>query len=85
MEATCNKNKTRIFAAEMENIKCVNVRLCECVSYNKCYNKCYSKYYHTALADKQNGLSKELSDDGCHPKPDTYYIMEKLVLEMIEN
>ena len=28
---------------EMENIKCVNVRLCECVSYNKCYNKCYNK------------------------------------------
>ncbi len=30
----------------MENIKCVNVRLCECVSYNKCYNKCYSKCYN---------------------------------------
>ncbi len=40
--------------------------------------------YHTALADKQNGLPKELSDDGCHPKPDTYYIMEKQVLEKIK-
>lgn len=41
--------------------------------------------YHSALADKRNGLPKELSDDGCHPKPDTYYIMEKLVLERINN
>ncbi len=41
--------------------------------------------YHTALADKRNGLPKELSDDGCHPKPDTFYIMERLVLEKIEN
>ena len=41
--------------------------------------------YHSALADKRNGLPKELSDDGCHPKPDTYYIMERLVLKMIEN
>ena len=40
--------------------------------------------YHSALADKRNGLPKELSDDGCHPKPDTYYIMERLVLEKIE-
>lgn len=41
--------------------------------------------YHSALADKRNGLPKELSNDGCHPKPDTYYIMEKLVLERIDN
>lgn len=41
--------------------------------------------YHTALADKQNGLPKELSDDGCHPKPDTYYIMERLVLKTVKN
>ena len=40
--------------------------------------------YHAALADDQNGLPKELSDDGCHPNPDTYFIMEKLVLEAIE-
>ncbi len=40
--------------------------------------------YHSALADKQNGLPKELSDDGCHPKPDTYYIMEKQVMEKIK-
>lgn len=28
-------------------------------------------------------LPKELSDDGCHPKPDTYYIMEKQVMERL--
>lgn len=41
--------------------------------------------YHSALADKRNGLPKELSDDGCHPKPDTYYIMERLILKKIKN
>ena len=39
--------------------------------------------YHAALADKQNGFLKQLSDDGCHPNPDTYYIMEELVLKAI--
>ena len=39
--------------------------------------------YHTALADKQNGFLKQLSDDGCHPNPDTYYIMEELVMKAI--
>ena len=39
--------------------------------------------YHSALADEHNGLPKELSDDGCHPKPDTYYIMEKIVMEKL--
>ena len=40
--------------------------------------------YHSALTDDQNGFPKKLSDDGCHPNPDTYFIMEKLVLEAIE-
>ena len=39
--------------------------------------------YHTALADKQNGFLKQLSDDGCHPNSDTYFIMEELVLKAI--
>ena len=39
--------------------------------------------YHSALADERNGLPKELSDDGCHPKPDTYYIMEKQIMERL--
>ena len=40
--------------------------------------------YHTVLTDDQNGFPKKLSDDGCHPNPDTYFIMEKIVLEAIE-
>ena len=40
--------------------------------------------YHVALADEQNAFPKALSDDGCHPNPDTYFIMERLVLEAIE-
>ena len=40
--------------------------------------------YHAALADKQNAFQMSLSDDGCHPNPDTYFIMEKLVLEAIK-
>ena len=39
--------------------------------------------YHTALADKQNGFLKQLSVDGCHPNPDTYFIMEELMLKAI--
>ena len=39
--------------------------------------------YHAALADEHDGFRKELSADGCHPNPDTYFIMEKLVLEAI--
>lgn len=39
--------------------------------------------YHAALADKRNGFLRALSDDGCHPNPDTYYIMEELVLKAI--
>lgn len=39
--------------------------------------------YHSALADEQLGLPKTMSDDGCHPNADTYYIMEELVLKAI--
>ena len=39
--------------------------------------------YHTALADDYNAFPKKLSDDGCHPNPDTYFIMEELVLQAI--
>jgi len=39
--------------------------------------------YHAALVDEQNGLPKKLSNDGCHPNPDTYFIMEELVLQAI--
>ena len=39
--------------------------------------------YHTALSDDYNAFPKKLSDDGCHPNPDTYFIMEELVLQAI--
>ena len=40
--------------------------------------------YHSALADENMGFPKSLSDDGCHPNPDTYYLMEGLVMKAIK-
>ena len=39
--------------------------------------------YHSAFADDNLGFPKALSDDGCHPNPDTYFTMEELVLQAI--
>ena len=39
--------------------------------------------YHSALTNEELGFPKELSDDGCHPHPDTYFTMEALALEAI--
>ena len=39
--------------------------------------------YHSALADEHLGFPKALSDDGCHPNPDTYFLMEEMALESI--
>jgi lysophospholipase L1-like esterase len=39
--------------------------------------------YHSALADNNLGFPKTLSDDGCHPNPDTYFTMENMVLQVI--
>ena len=39
--------------------------------------------YHISLADVHGGFTKKLSEDGCHPDPNTYYILEKLVLQAI--
>ena len=39
--------------------------------------------YHSALADEHGGFPAKLSADGCHPNPDTYFIMEELVLKAI--
>ena len=39
--------------------------------------------YHAALADDKNAFQKTLSNDGCHPNPDTYFIMEELVQRAI--
>ena len=41
--------------------------------------------YHSALTDEKLGLPKTLSNDGCHPLPDTYFNMEEMVLEAIRN
>ena len=41
--------------------------------------------YHTALADENLGLPKTLSEDGCHPNPDTYFTMEEMVLKAINS
>ena len=40
--------------------------------------------YHSALVDKNLGFQKTLSDDGCHPDPDTYFMMENIVMEALE-
>ena len=57
-------------------------------------NKCLKNYaeangivyvdYHSALVDEDLGFLISLSDDGCHPSPDTYLTMENLVLEAIK-
>ena len=39
--------------------------------------------YHSALVDENLGFQKTLSDDGCHPDPDTYFTMENIVMEAI--
>lgn len=39
--------------------------------------------YHSALADENMGFPRSLSEDGCHPNPDTYYQMEAMVVEAI--
>lgn len=39
--------------------------------------------YHSALADKDMGFPKSLSNDGCHPNPDTYFTMEAMVKKAI--
>ena len=47
-------------------------------------NKIVYVDYHAALADEQLGFPKSMSDDGCHPNEDTYYIMEEMVLKAIQ-
>lgn len=39
--------------------------------------------YHSALVDDNLGFSKSLSNDGCHPNPDTYFQMEEMVVSAI--
>lgn len=39
--------------------------------------------YHAALADENMGFPRALSEDGCHPNPDTYYLLEGMVMKAI--
>lgn len=39
--------------------------------------------YHSALADENGAFPLSLSEDGCHPQADTYYLMEQLVQEAL--
>lgn len=41
--------------------------------------------YYTPLVNGDGGLSKELSDDGCHPKFNCYTTMESIVVKEINN
>lgn len=47
-------------------------------------NKLVYVDYHAALVDEDLGFKKELSNDGCHPDPDTYFLMEEMVVGAIE-
>ena len=57
----------------------INERLRE---YADAHNIVYVDY-HSALADEHGGFPAKLSADGSHPNPDTYFIMEELVLKAI--
>ena len=39
--------------------------------------------YHSTLADENGAFPNSLSEDGCHPNPDTYFTMEQMVLDVI--
>ena len=39
--------------------------------------------YYTAMANAEGGLDADLADDGCHPTPKGYAIMERVVLEAL--
>jgi len=51
-------------------------------NYASQHNITYVDYY-TPLVNKEGGLSKELSDDGCHPKFNCYTTMEVIVVKGI--
>lgn len=39
--------------------------------------------YYSAMVNAEGGLDASLSDDGCHPTPNGYAIMERVVLEAL--
>lgn len=54
----------------------------ELKAYAKKNNFVYVDYY-SSLADKNGSFPLTLSDDGCHPLPDTYFTMEEMVKKAI--
>ena len=40
--------------------------------------------YHSEFADINYGFPYSLSEDGCHPNPDTYFTMEAMVVKAIQ-
>lgn len=62
-----------------EDIKKLNAMLKEYAKKNKIP---YVDYY-SALTNEEGGLSKKMSNDGCHPNVETYEIMEGIVLKTI--
>ena len=54
----------------------------ELKAYAKKNNFVYVDYY-SVLADKNGSFPLTLSDDGCHPLPDTYFTMEEMVKKAI--
>ena len=72
-----------VWREELENVGQTIVDINKCLrSYAEANGIVYVDY-HSALADEDLGFQKPLSDDGCHPNPDTYFTMENLVLEAI--
>jgi lysophospholipase L1-like esterase len=40
--------------------------------------------FHSEFADRNDGFQKKLSDDGCHPNPETYFTMEKMIMKVLK-
>ena len=72
-----------VWRTEIENAGQTIVSLNKTLkAYAKANNIVYVDY-HSALADKNFSFPKNLSEDGCHPNPDTYFTMEEMVLQAI--
>ena len=72
-----------VWRPEIENAAQTIVKINENLkAYADAHNIVYVDY-HAALSDEHNAFPKKLSEDGCHPNPDTYFIMEELVLKAI--
>lgn len=75
----CDRFSWRPEILPAEDVKRLNGMIKDYASKNKVG---YVDYY-TPLANEAGGLSKELSDDGCHPKFNCYTTMESIVVKEI--